>query len=137
MSNPSVPKDKESSKGRQLLIADMLEQGKSYSEIKKTLHVSENTIAKISKKLIRRFDSRKESVERILKERMIAVSAKALDKMSNSLDSESDTKAITSVFNSTFDRATKTINDVQTSTNITIQLANLFGSADKPIEDNR
>jgi len=123
-----VPKDKESSDGRQLLVEGMLLKGATYTEIEQKLRVSTKTIAKVSKNLIRRNAASEESVREILKTRMLAVASKSLSKLSTAVDSEDDAKALQSIFNSTYDRAVGKGQDNGQAQAITVSIANAFAS---------
>ena len=110
---------------RRLEIEAMIMKGFTYRQIEARLHCSSRMISQVSKQIIQRNEANAESVQQILKTRLLSTASKALQKLDTGLEDEDDLKVIQSVFNSTYDRATGT-KDGSGQQTVTIQLANMF-----------
>ena len=113
--------------------------GKTYTNIQAETGCSSSTIARVSKTLIQRNDSNAESVQQILKARLLSTASRALTKLDSGLQSEDDLKVIQSVFNSTYDRATGTKDGNGQSQTVVVQLANMFSlpTASQDTQDSK
>jgi hypothetical protein len=130
---PNTGRDLDSQVVKQYEIESRLTNGETWASIAKSESCSHSTIAKVQKAMNERNKALESSTMELMRSRMLLTANKALGKLSTTLDSEDDLKAIQGTFNGMFDRL-KGTNDRNEQT-INIQLGNMFATSPSSMAD--